>query len=451
MPNVGGGTTTPILYPPGPAPSDLIYQPLPLTILSLNMFAKVMGINPAHFWGGLAVNLTPSVMPVSTCSSIWHHYPWQDADKVSRYDLAIEIAKAESDLAQAVGYYPGPVWITAEKQEYPRVYRREYFGSGGDIRGLAKGVSARWGRIIQPGKRAVDLVATAATVTGSLAYSDEDSDGYNETAIISIATTLTEINEIKVYQNGQDGKPETEIREPRKKYISGGFAYFIFDSWLFINPELYENLPTDQGEYAIDFGDMSNYLGSVDIYREYVDTTDTSCEFYWENAFVGCAVCGGVGCDACSGVIQTGCLRVRNPEVGELVPVPSTYDATAGWSYSCWNGGRDPDTVALWYQCGLQNEAFINHRTACPVPIDWARVIARLATSRLERPFCGCSNVEALSQYLRMDVTRNEGAPGMFFTTVNVVNNPFGTRVGEVEAWRFTTKLADRKVNVAVI
>lgn len=451
MPSSGGGTVTPIPSPPGPAPSDIIYQPLPLTILSLNMYTKIMGINPAHFWGGTAHNLVPSVMPVTTCSSIWHHYPWQDADKVSRYDIVVEIAKAEADLAQIVGYYPGPVWVNEEKQDYPRVYRREYFGAGGDIRGLAKNVKARWGKIIQPGERAVSAVASATTAAGSLAYSDEDGDGFYETAIISVATTLTEINEIKVYQSGQDAKPETEIREPRKKYISGGFAYFIFDSWLFINPELYEVLPTELGEYSIDFGDTTNFLGSVDVYREYVDTTERSCEFYWENAYVGCAVCGGSGCDACGTVTQDGCLRVRNYEIGELVPVPASYDATDGWSYSCWDGDRDPDTVGLWYQCGLLSDAFVNHRTSVPVPIEWARVIARLATSRLERPMCGCTNVEALSTYLRTDTTRNEGAGGMFFTTVNVVNSPLGTRIGEVEAWRFVAKLVDRIINVAVI
>lgn len=429
-----------------------LIRPLPYTLLSLDQYARIMGISPAHFWGTLAINVAPSpVFPVGTCHSIWHQYSWQDTDQVSRYDVAVAIARAESDLANALGYWPAPVWLTEEKVQYTRTIYRELYALGVDIRGMAKEVNSRWKKIISPGKRAVTFVGTATTAGALIVYSDDDSDGLYETATVHFATTLTDVKELKLYYPGYGGRLEYEIREVRDKYLSGGFVYFVLDSWLMVNRLNYEKFPTDAGVPAVDISTTANFITSVDIYREYIDSTDESVVFYWENANVGCAVCGGAGCAACGAITQDGCLRIRDADNGILVPVPASYDTTAGsWTAQAWSGDREPDYVSMYYLAGLQSEQYRNGREFMPMPYDLQMVIAHLATARLERGFCGCNNLENLAEYLREDMTRAE--KGAFFTSPAIVNNPFGHRRGEIEAWNYTNGLVrDRKFAVAVI
>jgi len=449
MPNFGGGVGVPI---PGVVPTTAILAaPLPWTILSLHQFAKVLGINPAHFWQATTSSFNPTIMPVDQCGSLYHQYAWQDSDKVSRYDIAQEIARSEHDIERALGYWPGPAWTYAEKYEYPQHHRRDMYSIGVNSRYLSKQFSLRRGKLIAVGKRTVSLIGSPNTVLGNLAYTDEDADGFVETAVVSIATTLTDIRDLHVYLYGKLGYPEWEIRPVRDAYISAGFAYFIFDAYQFINPDLYEQPTLANEERAILIDDTTNYVSAVDVYYEYANSIDESVVFYWDNEAVGCVLCGGVGCSACGYVTQDGCLRIQDSEEAIVTPVPASYDATNGWTESEWNGVREPDRMEVWYRSGLLSEDYLSGRAHNPLSIEMARIIAHLTVARLERPLCGCSNLQNLSEHLRRNTTSNEGGGGMFFTTTQVVNNQFGTRVGELEAWRYTTKLAERRASYAVL
>jgi len=444
-----GTTGTPIGSGGAPAPSvSSLVQPLPFTLLSLNRFAKVLGINPAHFWGASGESLSPKIMPVTSCEQIYYQYSWQDNDIVSRHDIALEIARAESDLFDVLGFHVAPKWIE-EEHPYPRHHRRDVYNFGGDLRGLAKSIIARSGKISNVGARATSLIGVATTGTGSLAYSDEDGDGLYETATVSLASSV-DINEVKVFYTGYGGQQEFEIREPRRAYASGGYIYLIFDSWLFIDPDLWETLPDEEGTPYIDIGTTGNFLTEVDVYREYVDDTADAIIFKWENAYVGCASCAGAGCEVCGTITQGGCLRIRDEDSGIVVPVPANYSADDGWAYANWTGNREPDRVAIYYKAGDQSQAYKLGRTHIPMPFEWEKVVAHLATARLERPLCGCTNLQTLAENLREDMTRTETGVA-FFTTVDVVNNPFGTRRGEVEAWRKVTKLSTRRSSYAII
>lgn len=454
MPSSGSGTGTPISIPipPPAAPGDALVRPLQWTLLSPDRYAKIMGISPAHFWGASAENLSPQRFPGQTCSSIYKRYSWQDSDKVSLSDIVTEIYNAESEIAKALGYWSAPMWINEERHQYPRPAFPEYYGNGVNVRGMAKAIPANWGKIIETGRRAVSLIQAATVAGGTLVYSDEDGDGLYETALISVPTSITNIMELKVYHYGYSGVMEYEIREPRHKYISGGSAYFIFDSWLLIDPALYEQFPTEEDVPTIDISVTTNFVSAVDVYREYIDNSQPSVEFSWESAYIGCASCNGAGCEVCGYVSQNGCMRINNYDEGIIVPIPADYDSTAGtWDYADWSADREPDSFAIWYRAGVRSQEFLSGRSHLEMPLDLARTIAYLATARLERPLCGCRNVEALAEFLRSDTVRAGAGQGMFFTTVNVVNNPFGTRVGEVMAWKAITKLTDRRSSAALI
>lgn len=445
-PTSGSGTMTPIGGGIGTGAS--IAQPLPYTLLSLDRYAKVMGINPAHFWGASSPNTDPQVMPISaTCSSVWFKYDWQDSDRVGRYTIAQEIANAENDIARAIGYWPAPMWITEEHVPYPRYHRPEYFSFGADIRGRFKSINARWGRISNVGKRAVSLIGSATVGGGTLSYTDEDSDGMYETATVVLPTSLLDASEIKVYHYGKNGEPGWEIREPRSKRISGGFVRIVFDSWLFINPDIYEFLPTSDGNSLVDLGKTDSLVNAVDVYREHVDQDDAAVEFYWNPDYTGCNESEA----ACEEITQSGCLRIYNSKVGTLVAVPASYNTSEGkWEISNgWNGEREPDYVKIHYVSGEPSQEYLRRFSLSPLSDYWAQTIAWLATARLPRPMCSCGNLEALTAWLMTNLSENTRERS-FFNTPSDINNPFGTRGGEVAAWRRISKLIEKRSFVAL-
>ena len=420
------------------------------TLLSLDRYAKIMGIVPAHFQGAAGSSYWP--VKANRNNDLWPQYSWQAQDRVSREDLARAIANAEYDIASVLGYWPAPKWIEQDVRKFPQYYRRDLFRvGGGNIRGSRVGVNAAWGKIISPGQRATSLVADSVAVV----YSDEDGDGWDETATISFATTLTEACELKVYFEDKAGAQEWEIRPAKSKSISGGTATLVFDSWLFVNPDLMA-LPTTTDDFtAINIDTTGNYVTNVDVYREYTDTTGTSAVFYWEptpeRTNVLCPNCGGAGCQACTLTTQDGCIHIRDAEAGIVVPTPATYDSDdAAWGSDVFTVCRDPDYVKVWYYAGLLDNRWLRGVECDPLPLSMAEAITWMATARLERPFCAGTVATALFNKLQTDLATTQGDTS-FFVPESDMSNPFGTRRGEILAWRRISKLTDwRMLGVAV-
>jgi hypothetical protein len=411
-----------------------------ITLLSLDRFARIMGLNPAHFNGAAGANIMPTS---GHCNDIWHQMAWQNADAVSREDLALAIHDAEEDMASVLGYYPAPKWIAKEMHRYPRHYRRDAWGNGRNVRGDSKSIIAKRGKFIQAGRRAVSLIDDAVAVT----YSDPDGDGFNELATITAATSLTDACEIKVYTAGKSGAQEWEIRPAKSKVISGGNVTITFDAWQLINPTLWEALTTEvEGNRALDLT-ASIYVSTVDVYREYTDFSQASAEFSWEpepgsGLAFPCPSCGGGGCLACENTIQTGCLHVRDVERGILVPTPGTYDDDEDtWQGASWTDCREPDTVKLWYRAGELDERYLRGETCEELSDYLAQAIAWLATARLERNICACNNAHALAADLRRDLAFTPSDGGSFILSDEDLANPFGTKKGEVMCWKRISKL----------
>lgn len=425
-----------------------IADALPYTLLSLPRFARIMGINPVHFQGGVGENVFP--IGSNACNDVWPRMSWQAGDRVSHEDLAYAIEEAEQDIARVLRHYPAPVWISQEAHKYPKFYRTDLQRLNGvDASGSGVGLQTNWGKVISPGRRAVSLIGTATVAGGTLVYSDEDGDGFTETATIVLPTTQTDACELKVYYTGSGGAQEWEIRPERSKEISGGNVTFVFQSWLFINPDLQAEYPTTEGFTAIDLTTTANYVTSVQVYREYTDTTATSARFFWEPEHRGiqafCTVCSGAGCPVCSLTYQDGCFHIRDAETGVVVPTTATYDATDGqWEGDNYTVCRDPDEVTLWYYAGSLDEYNLRGSSCRMLSNRLARAIAWLATARLERPLCSCNVVTALSTKLMRDLAL-AGAES-YMLNENALDNPFGTRYGEVYAWRYVQNIAEHSM-----
>lgn len=420
------------------------------TLLALDTYAKIMGINPPHF--NQAAGTT--IFPVEgNCNDLWFQYSWQYSDSVSREDLARAIYDAEYDIANWLGYWPSPKWIAKEMQTYPRYFDRQYFGDGLNLLGRGKSVKTNWGKIISAGRRAVSLVGTPTVAGATLVYSDPDGDGFSELATITLNTTLTDACEIKAYFNGEGGALEWEIRPAKSKTISGGVLTMTFDSWLFIDPALWEVFPVTGGLSAILLS-TSNFVTTVQVYREYADFTEPSAEFSWEpktrGTFEGwCGSCGGTGCAQCESTIQEGCFQIRDVVQGLVVPTAGEYDSdNSQWNWLNWTDCIEPDQVKLWYYAGEIDERYLRGESCEPLSNALAHAIAWMATARLERPLCSCGNTQALANDLMKDLALL--GETSYATTEDILGNPFGTRAGEVRAWKRISQLTERVGTVAL-
>jgi hypothetical protein len=145
-------------------------------------------------------------------------------------------------------------------------------------------------------------------------------------------------------------------------------------------------------------------------------------------------------------------LIARDVNASMVVPMPGEYDAVnAYWNKSSWTVGREPDIVKFWYRCGAQSDLYLKGRSCDSLSEFWARIIAEMATARLERPFCSCGNLQALADDLRQDLTASEGNTRRF-VTADTLDSPLGTRKGEVTAWtKIKRLLRDRQFSVALV
>jgi hypothetical protein len=397
---------------------------------------------------------------------------WQFKDRVSRESLAYAIFQAEQDIAESLGYWPAATWTVEEVRQYPTHHRPDVVQYGMmDARGYPKAIKTDRGRVIAPGQRALTLIGTPITtgIGAGLVYSDSDADGVIDTATVTIATTLTDAREVKVYFAGHAGLPEWEIRLPRSKTIAGGNFVATFWPWQLIDPDLWDALATTAEAAPIDWNEnhvggappatiYDNLVTSVDVYREYNDETAVSATLYWEppagaSPFGGvcCSTCGGAGCAACTLTTQDGCIHVRDAEVGLVVPQAASYDAVDGaWEAATQTVCRDPDYIKIWYYSGLIDQRYLSSQSYDPLPQTWAEAIAYLAMARLNRPLCSCDRVEDQFKDLQTDLSL-VGAPLGYNVGLDVLSNPFGTRKGAILCWQRVMKLAKRIGKVAVI
>jgi len=419
------------------------------TLLSLDRWAQIMGYPPTAFNQGLSEVIFPGNLACET----FYQYEWQNHNAVSREEIAREIAQAEQDIANYLGWWPGPRWIAQDVKMYPRWKRPEYYSTGGlNVRFQLKGIKAAYGKIIEPGQRGLILLDDDAVP----AFTDEDGDGFDETVTVAVATSLTDECEIKVYFQGHNGEPEWEIRPARTKVIAANVFTATFYAWQFIDPVYWEAFPTAVADGTPNINlDGAVYVGEVEIYREYNDPTSPSAVFYWEgqpsSSLVGglCGFCNGSGCEHCTLTVQEGCAIIRNAQTGFLSAAPGTYnDEENQWDSETWSICRDPDQIKFYYYCGQLSELNLAGRRCDGLSDQWARIIAHLATSRLRRPLCDCSGVSSLVDWLQTDLALST-REATYTVLWDDLSNPFGTRRGEMEAYRHCRALEPGKIGGA--
>lgn len=388
------------------------------TLLPLATYAKILGLDPMHFAQGIS-----AVRPEPTCSDIWFQYDWQHGDRVSRETLAEKISEAENDIANELGYWPAPIWVEDERQLYPQPRNIELIGYGLTPGLRYKSVKLNWGHVLAGGERATTLLSTAG-----YALSDEDGDGFNEWAIFEL-TVPAGLNacEVKAYFIEGDRTSPSQVSadsrweiRPIEASVSGTTLTVRVRSWELFRPDLQERLDAA----VIEADQLENYVEEVVFYQEYADS-EHQATFGW-----GDPICTE---PACAYLLQCGCVQVKSPRRGSIVPIPATY-SDGVFSETTWADCREPDYVWVSYRAGLLP---LNALGCVELDQYWAQTIAMLATARLDRPVCDCTNVEMKVDKWRHDMALVDGMNNRSYQVdASTLTNPFGSRVGEYNAWR---------------
>lgn len=415
------------------------------TKLSLDRYAKIMGIDPVHFSQAVGEDIFPVR---SGCSDVWWQRSYQRSDVVSREELADAIYSAEQDIEDYLGFPLAPEWIV-EMQQFPRPHRRQTYGTGRNVRLDRKSLIVKKGKFINSGRRYAALIGTATLAGAEMVWSDPI-EGINTIMTITLPNTLSLTNnsygQVKVYFDGESTR-EWEISEPRSLTIDAVNITIVFDFWKMIDPALQDELPS-AGLEALDIGG-DIYVETVDVYREYSDWSQHSVEFFWEDR--GCN-CGVSGCAACEAIIQCGCLHGRDVDRGIVVPVPANWDADElEWYNVEFDQCIEPDNCKIWYLAGDMSDDYVNHKTTDPLKRIYAQSIAEMATARLERNPCACGALSTLYTQLRTDLIMSSRGGATFFLADAERENPFGTRLGEVKAWRRFSKLTSKRPSFATV
>lgn len=389
------------------------------TLLSLDQYADILGIDPRHF----NQVLTDSFPNNSECDDIWWQFAWQHPGKASREDLARAIAQAERMIAHYVGFWPAPTWIVGETHHYP--YQQRW--SDGDMGTVffpalsqtrRKTVKANWKYWADGGRRRVDEIELGAAVV----YSNPDGDGFNELATINVTSTdVTEEYEVAVFAD-DDTAPENRIRNLTVTIGAAGAITITGQSCLFVDPALW---PAGTENDAIIDGDLvASFLATVNVYRIYTSKEDTDyapAEFAWQRPTTPLFE------------MTYGTMQLWDPTLGIVTPIPATWDADdEEWDVAYWScNGDEPNFVRLWYYAGWQCS------TQGLMEEPFARAVAALATALLMKPICGCGYAEKLAGYWQE--LPNSDNPIAY----ERLNCQFGTQNGAWEAYRICQEYMD--------
>lgn len=389
------------------------------TWLSLDRFAQIIGLNPLNF-NQLS---SRTYFPNNVCGDVFFQHDWQHSDRLGRETIAMAIQQAEAEIEREAGYKLMPDWTVDERQAYPHPAVPGVYGNALNPNGLNKSIELDKGHLLSGGIRTKTEVQSGAAVVRQ----DDDGDGYAETCVVVVPTTVTDANEIRAYYPGKSAEDEWEIR-PIRVTISGGNANIQFYVWQIVAANQLERMNAQ----ALEAGTAGNYETTVDIYRLYNDP-QTQVQFLWEQCDSMDGNCCG-SCVACQFGSQAGCFHTRDFRMGVVVPTPGTWNArNTEFDYVEWGACREPDQARFWYYSGYKDNTL--KRPYADLAPYWEYAVAYYACSKFERPVCGCSNVNQFVEKWRTDIAFSSDA-GSYVSTPEMMGNRLGTSVGAIYAWK---------------
>lgn len=393
----------------------------PATLLPIDQWATLMGINPWHINGFF---FDSPLYGTLQSPHVFMQYDYQ-ADFLSREEVARTIERAEEMVSEELGFFPAPRYIVGEELQYPENFRNTVFGYGGTPRNDWKAQRVEWARIVAPGIRAFTLLGTP-TVT----LTDTNADGiYDTFTTTGLATTVTDPSQISVAFAAADrygGQPidDTWLIRPVQVTISGGSVVVKGHAALLGKPVLQTALTADPA--GLDPTVASNFVTTVEIYWDRPDGT----------------VVAGAGNTANQGQAEWDGDYTVPPGTVEYLPIVlQNVDAKTGIVAVDWllNGGqcppqpREPDRVVVNYLAGVP------YLTGGKMQKAMAEIVGFLAAGLLAAGRAGESRSARIIDH--WNHPPNYGESSRPLTAREIEGCPFGDTRGAQWAWKRTRNL----------
>ena len=408
-------------------------------LLPIESFRNTIGYHPYHFWG-----LSNATVPVtSACNDIVHKYSWQSDGSVGRNDIQSAIETAEARLLEILGYAPAPHYAS-QTLAFPRYLDKRLdnmSNRGSDGRWLT--VRLKEGHTQEVGVETLTLIEDS-----TVSFSDSDGDGVNDTfTLTTIATTTeTDKSKIAVYFKAADRLDSDSVGDswrilPVKVTINGnGTVTVKGKSWLLVKPIEYEGVDV----VGLDPATMTKFVTSLEVYRRWTNgggnTTATSqAVLTWETfpyphwAYPCCdaAIYSDGTTDPASIADSIARCGIRDSTLGIVNPAKAVYDSSSGlWNAVSWGVAKPPDKVTVRYLSGWP---LVNGE----MDRKWQIVVARLAAAELAGKICACDTANRELYRWQFDLARSAGVNDeQYSISQNDLDNPLGTRAGQVAAWK---------------
>lgn len=414
-----------------------------MPLLPLDIWRAEIGLNPWLFWGVAG----GPIIDQSKCSGLLREYSWQGADTAGRDDLRRAIERSETMLYDYLNYRVAPQYIETEPLPWPR------FNDASMVRYRDVDATGRRVAIMAPefhiqamGVEQLTLIGTATVGGGTLVYSDQFNSGIDDTFTITLPTTVTDITQIAVYFSAADRFDDTRTFdrwriEPVQISISGGNVTIIGRRWLVVRPILYES-PILNALTPVGPG---NFVTSLDVYQRTTNGNGLTVDDCQATLQYESSDCGGWGAGFCVGqtngstdpgtfaevIARSG---IRDRTLGLLTPAAAVYNATTGlWAAaSSCNCYAEPDRVILRYLAGFPLERG-------QMAKKWQQVVTVLAAAEVKRRLVACRETNERLHDLQLDMALQSTQTERYQRTNEALNNPFGTRLGHIQAWKMSS------------
>lgn len=384
---------------------DVSVEPLPYSKMPIHEWAKRMGLNPIHFAGGYISGFFGGQQ---VCSRSWPRFAWQSHSHISHDDVARALLDAEETIEENLKINVAPAWRT-ETHGYPR-YKKIHRTNALDLTGRRPAIQMNRGHVIEVGEETRTYLGQV-----EVSYQDNDGDGLYELAYLNLDTDYSP-QELELYPANYGFHKSFQIRWPRYYRAMDGEISYVIDFWLMLKPDATAYIPTDDPLSDMpDMADVSNFITHVDVYRV-TSNTSGSVTFTWEPEPHE---------ESAGPTTTTGSAIVRDGGAGLVAPTfPNGLTKLS------------PDKVTLSYRSGLVSESYAAGTSLDPMDEYLADAVFHLATARLHRDICGCSNAQALSESLRADMALSSAQGNFLAVSDTIQDNPFGTRRGEWLAYK---------------
>lgn len=386
-----------------------------ITSTCLDTFAKYMSIHPLAF-NSITVN---NCIETTIACTAWMQYTWQNSSFISREMLSQYIRQSELEIAAYLGTFVKPSWVVSEAHEIPQPYHPNMFPP--NIDSLI--FKTDWESVNRFGQRRQTLLGTSTIV-----YSDNDLDGYDETALFDIIVTEipTNLSDIYITYPEHNGSLQYKICPVEIVNIDTDTNTITFkgNSWNFVKES---NITASFLNLKYLDGCTNIFQETVEIWYEDIDPCLPQIELVW----TGDDVCARYNCTEYT---QPACAVVLDKCNGyfSIIPQKLDEDNCVVTSTECLAIPSQPAFIRAYYQAGVQNNMQIE------------QAVIKLTASKLPQSLCTCGCILPEIQRLQIETSVSSQGGLRFSFPYEDSKNPFGTTIGAIEVYKSLSLLVDR-------